>query len=118
LIDIAGKDNFRMFAGTRYDRLDLMWGQVLSFINDKKDFGQRPPPDESQRSNRDFLSSDQIVDFLQHFRIVGILFLNEPDVVPYRCKDRKSTRLNSSHVKIWYAVFCWKKKRRNRNTDL
>src|SRR5690606_1038789 len=26
-------------------------------------------------------------------------------------KDRKSTRLNSSHVKISYAVFCWKKKR-------
>src|SRR5690606_42145469 len=23
--------------------------------------------------------------------------------------DRKSTRLNSSHVKISYAVFCWKK---------
>src|SRR5690606_41193755 len=24
--------------------------------------------------------------------------------------DRKSTRLNSSHVKNSYAVFCWKKK--------
>src|SRR5690606_41305754 len=27
-----------------------------------------------------------------------------------RRKDRKSTRLNSSHVKISYAVFCLKKK--------
>src|SRR5690606_40016171 len=26
------------------------------------------------------------------------------------CEDRKSTRLNSSHVKISYAVFCLKKK--------
>src|SRR5690554_7692705 len=26
------------------------------------------------------------------------------------CKDRKSTRLNSSHVRISYAVFCLKKK--------
>src|SRR5690606_41647206 len=26
-------------------------------------------------------------------------------------KDRKSTRLNSSHVKISYAVFCLKKKK-------
>src|SRR5690606_40137716 len=26
--------------------------------------------------------------------------------------DRKSTRLNSSHVKISYAVFCLKKKKR------
>src|SRR5690606_40110579 len=28
--------------------------------------------------------------------------------------DRKSTRLNSSHVKISYAVFCLKKKKYNR----
>src|SRR5436309_6727758 len=27
------------------------------------------------------------------------------------CGDRKSTRLNSSHVKISYAVFCLKKKK-------
>src|SRR5690606_39401003 len=27
-----------------------------------------------------------------------------------KAKDRKSTRLNSSHVKISYAVFCLKKK--------
>src|SRR5690606_40150647 len=29
-----------------------------------------------------------------------------------RRPDRKSTRLNSSHVKISYAVFCLKKKRK------
>src|SRR5450432_704972 len=28
-----------------------------------------------------------------------------------RCKDRKSTRLNSSHDQISYAVFCLKKKK-------
>src|SRR5438876_4211008 len=28
-------------------------------------------------------------------------------------RDRKSTRLNSSHPSIWYAVFCLKKKKRN-----
>src|SRR5437762_10848229 len=28
----------------------------------------------------------------------------------YRCEDRKSTRLNSSHRCISYAVFCLKKK--------
>src|SRR5690625_6830847 len=32
--------------------------------------------------------------------------------------DRKSTRLNSSHVAISYAVFCLKKKKKqNRKTD-
>src|SRR5690606_39541115 len=30
-------------------------------------------------------------------------------------KDRKSTRLNSSHVKISYAVFCLKKKKKKKN---
>src|SRR3712207_8034572 len=29
------------------------------------------------------------------------------------CKDRKSTRLNSSHANISYAVFCLKKKKNN-----
>src|SRR3712207_7544744 len=28
------------------------------------------------------------------------------------CKDRKSTRLNSSHANISYAVFCLKKKKK------
>src|SRR5690625_7011737 len=32
--------------------------------------------------------------------------------------DRKSTRLNSSHVAISYAVFCLKKKNKNQNTIL
>src|SRR5436309_5289808 len=31
--------------------------------------------------------------------------------VERHCLDRKSTRLNSSHVKISYAVFCLKKKK-------
>src|SRR5436305_7855056 len=44
--------------------------------------------------------------------------------VPGRCgvhgigaqgvRDRKSTRLNSSHVRISYAVFCLKKKKKKR----
>src|SRR2546421_2015377 len=31
--------------------------------------------------------------------------------------DRKSTRLNSSHDQISYAVFCLKKKKHNTNTE-
>src|SRR5690349_23216411 len=31
-------------------------------------------------------------------------------------RDRKSTRLNSSHVEISYAVFCLKKKKKKRGT--
>src|SRR2546429_5558659 len=36
-----------------------------------------------------------------------------PDQGPYVLKDRKSTRLNSSHGYISYAVFCLKKKKTN-----
>src|SRR5207249_5492723 len=32
------------------------------------------------------------------------------------CLDRKSTRLNSSHVSISYAVFCLKKKKQKKQT--
>src|SRR5437660_7463936 len=32
--------------------------------------------------------------------------------------DRKSTRLNSSHVAISYAVFCLKKKKKHQNSYL
>src|SRR5690554_7052498 len=38
----------------------------------------------------------------QHLVAVGDL---------HRAQDRKSTRLNSSHVRISYAVFCLKKKK-------
>src|SRR5690349_24250390 len=33
-------------------------------------------------------------------------------------RDRKSTRLNSSHVEISYAVFCLKKKKDQKSTRL
>src|SRR5690349_22914517 len=35
----------------------------------------------------------------------------------HRGGDRKSTRLNSSHVEISYAVFCLKKKKNNRQNS-
>src|SRR5690606_41390627 len=41
-----------------------------------------------------------------------IAYLNIDEVIRIiRTEDRKSTRLNSSHVKISYAVFCLKKKK-------
>src|SRR2546430_6991307 len=38
---------------------------------------------------------------------------NGPLVIPTARQDRKSTRLNSSHSQISYAVFCLKKKKKN-----
>src|SRR2546427_9219059 len=39
----------------------------------------------------------------------------EDEAAPVPARDRKSTRLNSSHSQISYAVFCLKKKK-NKNT--
>src|SRR5690348_17999479 len=41
--------------------------------------------------------------------LLGDLMDTLPDAVSF--KDRKSTRLNSSHPSISYAVFCLKKKK-------
>src|SRR5690242_14090556 len=38
--------------------------------------------------------------------------------VKQHMKDRKSTRLNSSHMSISYAVFCLKKKKKKTNTQV
>src|SRR5438874_5874157 len=37
---------------------------------------------------------------------------------PVRTIDRKSTRLNSSHVEISYAVFCLKKKKKKKKKNI
>src|SRR5690606_39975229 len=53
-----------------------------------------------------------------HLARVGLPRLREDNpelVVEVHGEDRKSTRLNSSHVKISYAVFCLKKKIKERS---
>src|SRR3712207_7784623 len=37
--------------------------------------------------------------------------VRQQTLLPFKDKDRKSTRLNSSHANISYAVFCLKKKK-------
>src|SRR5690349_23284956 len=46
---------------------------------------------------------------------LGAIFseTQKPYEVEIAPRDRKSTRLNSSHVEISYAVFCLKKKKKN-----
>src|SRR3712207_7068952 len=50
--------------------------------------------------------------------IAAIFGVDESDVRQRRVEqgDRKSTRLNSSHANISYAVFCLKKKKISRTT--
>src|SRR3712207_8591796 len=55
---------------------------------------------------------------LDHYKVLQVDPEAEPDVIQaayralarkYHPEDRKSTRLNSSHANISYAVFCLKK---------
>src|SRR5690606_42127530 len=52
------------------------------------------------------VASDFILFAATLMKIKSKMLIPKPDL------DRKSTRLNSSHVKISYAVFCLKKKKR------
>src|SRR5690606_40591650 len=45
----------------------------------------------------------------ERYRIVLLDQRGSGHSTPHASEDRKSTRLNSSHVKISYAVFCLKK---------
>src|SRR5436309_9921211 len=66
--------------------------------------GERFPPGPPRRSMHAWVGGDAGVQ--RHstpFR---------PHWTGLKGSDRKSTRLNSSHVKISYAVFCLKKKKK------
>src|SRR3712207_7449900 len=58
--------------------------------------GDRPPADEPGAGRAARVAGDPRAD---------------PGPAPRRRPDRKSTRLNSSHANISYAVFCLKKKK-------
>src|SRR6266566_5663303 len=45
---------------------------------------------------------------------IATAFAAQGDKVAIAHRDRKSTRLNSSHLVISYAVFCLKKKKKNK----
>src|SRR5204862_7969459 len=47
--------------------------------------------------------------------LFGTIKSCQPSSLDRSEKDRKSTRLNSSHVEISYAVFCLKKKKKKKN---
>src|SRR2546430_5858521 len=71
-----------------------------------------PPPGNSSWCRRLAGSSlcSQLVHGAADHPFSGTIFFSKQRVVS---PDRKSTRLNSSHSQISYAVFCLKKKKKN-----
>src|SRR5690349_22508145 len=83
----------------------------------------RRPPRSTLFPYTTLFRSDQVVGHRQrrignasvghHARVLNQRF--DPAQALSKCKqDRKSTRLNSSHVEISYAVFCLKKKKKKK----
>src|SRR5690606_208666 len=63
------------------------------------------------RKEKDKRTLAEKSQYEQSFMQCGYLCWDFPAVKDFVFGDRKSTRLNSSHVKISYAVFCLKKKK-------
>src|SRR5690242_21232901 len=70
-----------------------------------KDIGDERSDEAALRGHRDMQTGLQL-----QFEPLSLLGSNAHGVVAVR-QDRKSTRLNSSHMSISYAVFCLKKKK-------
>src|SRR5690606_41274035 len=67
-----------------------------------------------RRLAQNLIGLTQLADLaFQRLELVGDLGRNTGTLAAVDL-DRKSTRLNSSHVKISYAVFCLKKKKQNK----
>src|ERR1035437_10167839 len=70
------------------------------------------------------IHDDFVADTFHHVGRRACLPLQEPVedgharvAIPAAHRDRKSTRLNSSHANISYAVFCLKKENKTEHTD-
>src|SRR5690349_23720431 len=83
----------------KHEQLRLI---ILKLAKEELEPGARLP---SERTLMDSYGVSRITVRAAIGRLV-----NEGHLVRVPAKDRKSTRLNSSHVEISYAVFCLKKK--------
>src|SRR5699024_11462924 len=93
-----------IYTRSLHDALPIYREEVLGEVVDE---GRgRAPRRASVDVPRVVLDPRAEPDLLHHLDVVA-----RPHAEPLRLEDRKSTRLNSSHVSISYAVFCLKKKR-------
>src|SRR3712207_6973482 len=79
----------------------------------------RRPPRSTLFPYTTLFRSQQLPVEVHHLPVLVVeevdLRPDRADVPEQRSTDRKSTRLNSSHANISYAVFCLKKKKHRRS---
>src|SRR5258705_4956141 len=75
----------------------------VSFYRAEEERGAETKADETQPNSHDYLP------VIKEIRQTNTIY-----VAPHQIRDRKSTRLNSSHLGISYAVLCLKKQKHHR----
>src|SRR3712207_1344250 len=109
----SGNDNFVIFE--RADRVGGVWrentypGAGCDVPSPFYSFSYAPNPAWPHRFARQEAILTYIERCVMRFGIADRLRLSTNIVDARFDEDRKSTRLNSSHVNISYAVFCLKK---------
>src|SRR5256885_7391407 len=84
---------FRSNGKMAWDLYKEMWGEHGEFVIDGN------------------LKSAEYTEQLSAIKIPTLIIAGDHDESDPSLSDRKSTRLNSSHLVISYAVFCLKKKK-------
>src|SRR5947208_9015566 len=96
------REDIHRLASSLDDVLDFMNAATVRLVMYKI---MEPPPVSAELAGLIVLQTEELAQ--------GVSLLEKNGQV-----DRKSTRLNSSHQIISYAVFCLKKKKRKTNTKI
>src|SRR5690554_7449212 len=110
LYDVGARDESPERTGFAHLFEHLMFGGSINIPNFDG------PLQEAGGSNNAFTSNDITIyyDVLPVQNLETALWLESDRMLSLAFTDRKSTRLNSSHVRISYAVFCLKKKKKQK----
>src|SRR5205814_8801613 len=105
--------SFNATAPTEIYTLSLHDALPIWFVSNLAQFVE---PVSSERVDRHHGQRDGLDHRVAQHRPVGRVAAGLPWL--HDGQDRKSTRLNSSHLGISYAVFCLKKKKKNKNNTV
>src|SRR5690625_5944096 len=93
---------------------------ILQLLNERDMYGYELVKEIEQRSDNNLLMKEgtlyPALHKLEKQEYIECYWQDQkkgPARKYYKITDRKSTRLNSSHVAISYAVFCLKKKKKH-----
>src|SRR5690554_7064052 len=119
LLKSIGFSNTTVSGDTRFDRVShqIEMDNTLKFAEEFKGnslcivCGSTWPEDEAVLLDYINVSPENVKFIIAPHKIEADKIENFRNKIIKKTLDRKSTRLNSSHVRISYAVFCLKKKK-------